>query len=143
MKGRTAKACSEYRDSVPDRCEITGDTWRLHVHHILSRSVHEESDWFCNLILVSQNIHIDCHDKSPSHWEVRFLWEKWKRSQRMLEIDVIHDESRKIWNPSALNKLCFGGGLVGRLDGIITPKLVDIDVINQCDELIRALEASE
>jgi hypothetical protein len=139
VKGRTAKSCQDYRDSVPERCEVTGNTYKLETHHILGRSKAEESDWFCNLILISQDIHNECHDKNPAHWEVRFLWEKWKRSQRMLEIDVIHDESRKIWNPAAMDKLCFGGGLVGRLSGIIEPKLKDADVKNQCEELIKAL----
>lgn len=142
MKGRTAEACRDYRDSVPDRCEITGVTYMLEVHHILGRSKLAESDYFANLILISKRIHNDCHDRTPAYWEVRFLWEKWKRSQRMLEIDVIHDASRAHWNPTAMDNLCFGGGLVGRLSGVLLPKLTDGDAIKMCNELISVLEAT-
>lgn len=148
---RTAKACKSYIDANPGRSEVSNcrdsREW-LEVHHIYGRGRPEEHDWFCNLILLSKHEHKHLHDCSPAIMEVECLWAKWKKHTD--QIDPSSDPKYMDWNHEALSKICGCVNIAGRLEGMILPKLLEIDnrtwknslIITKCDQLIAELRKS-
>ena len=147
---RTAKACKRYIDVNPGRSELSGsgDVEWLEVHHIYGRGRPEEHDWFSNLILLSKLEHNRLHDCSPAVMEVECLWAKWKK--HLEKIDSSPDPEYMDWNPAALSKICGCVSLLGRLEGVILPKVLDArkttwhfySTVNNCRELIAELARS-
>jgi hypothetical protein len=80
--------------------------------------------------------------------EVECLWAKWQKhthqSYRSPCLEYLD------WNPDALSKICGCVNLLGRLEGVIRPKLLMISedvggwdsIITKCDELIAELTPS-
>ena len=146
-KSQMERARNDYRFDQRELCEVCEylgfePMGHLEVHHIIGGSQRSkpEANTAANLILVADNAHDWGHDNNPLEFEVACWYAKWKKQQRLLSREIC--KTPREWEPRTIDKLCFGGGLSGRLSGIIRPKLVDIDVIHRCDELIRALEAT-
>jgi hypothetical protein len=147
---RAAKACKRYIDANNGRSELSGSRSRqwLEVHHIYGRGRPDEHDWFCNLILLSKEEHNHLHDCSPAVMEVECLWAKWQK--HATQLDPSSDPEYMDWNPEALSKICGCVNLLGRLEGMIRPKLLMISedvggwdsIITKCDELIAELTQS-
>lgn len=146
---RAAKACKSYIDANPSRSELSRDVYGLEVHHIYGRGRPEEHDWFCNLIWLSKSEHNHLHDCSPAVMEVECLWAKWNK--HLTQIDPLSDPKYMDWNPEALSKICGCVNLLGRLEGIILPKVLKTNgqltwnfdsTIRKCRELIAELTRS-
>jgi hypothetical protein len=142
-RDRTAKACKRYIDANPGRSELSGsrDVEWLEVHHIYGRGWPEEHDWFCNLILLSKSEHNHLHDCSPAVMEVECLWAKCKK--RLWSVDPSPDPEYLDWNPAAISKICGCVNLLGRLEGIILPKVFESkNTAWRCRQLIAELTRS-
>ena len=148
-RDRAAKACKRYIDTNPSRSELSRDVYGLEVHHIYGRGRLEEHDWFCNLIRLSRSEHNHLHDCSPVVMEVECLWAKWQKhtDQR----DPSSDPEYMDWNPEALSRICGCVNLLGRLEGIILPKVLKIkgeltwnfdSTVTKCRQLIAELTPS-
>jgi hypothetical protein len=148
---RSAKACKSYIDTNPGRSELSGsrDVEWLEVHHIYGRGRPEEHDLFCNLILLSKSEHNHLHDCSPAVMEVECLWAKWQKHLRQSLPSI--DSQYMDWNPEALSKICGCVNLLGRLEGIILPKVLKINgeltwnfdsTVTKCRQLIAELTPS-
>lgn len=150
LRNRTADACKTYREANAERSELSGfrsANW-LEVHHIYGRGRPEEHDWFCNLILLSKEEHNNLHDRSPAVMEVECLYAKWKKHTK--SIDRSPHQERLDWNPDALSRICGCINLLGRLEGMMLPKLLMISedvggwdlILTKCNELIAELTQS-
>ena len=138
IASRTARACRTYRDARHSACEVghlvpADANGPLEVHHILGRGRKPEYDHWSNLILVRQSAHQWGHRLHPAQFEVACLYAKWQRSIKIV------DGSWYYWNPSVLDVLCGGGGIAGRIEGILLPKVVGSDFERYAVELIRVL----
>jgi len=126
-KKRTANACQYYRhcnNDLDDICQ--SKNWKPHhVHHIYGRGTLEEYDWFCNLVLLPESLHIKLHDEHPAIGEVECLFAKWNKRH----ISTTSSPQYMDWNPEALSKICGCVSLAGRLEGIILPKLREATAI--------------
>jgi hypothetical protein len=114
-----------------DLVDINGP---LEVHHILGRGRKPEYDHPTNLILVRQGAHQWWHRKHPALFEVACLYAKWKRSLKMVE------GAANYWNPTVLDVLCGGGGLAGRVEGILLTKVVGTEFERYAVELLNSFE---
>jgi len=135
---RTAMACRNYRASRPDSCEVAylipvSMNGPLEVHHILGRGRKPEYDSFSNLILVRTNAHQWGHDRHPARFEIACLWSKLKRAQKMV------DGAKEYFDPSVLDAICDDGGLLGRVHGILLPKVIGSVFEPMAEELINEL----
>lgn len=136
-------------DANPSRSELSRDVYGLEVHHIYGRGRPEEHDWFCNLIWLSKSEHNHLHDCSPAVMEVECLYAKYLKSLSQLDLDP--DPQFMDWNVEALSKICGCVNLLGRLEGILLPKVLKINeqlswnfdsTVRKCRELIAELTQS-
>jgi hypothetical protein len=73
--------------------------------------------------------------------EVECLWAKW--TKHLEKIDPSPDPEYMDWNPAALSKICGCVSLLGRLEGMILPKVLKSkDTAWRCRDLIAELTRS-
>jgi len=121
-----AKACERYSNHSADRCELSVyDFGQEHktgikrdINHIFGRRRScEETNWFCNLILLDSGIHHEWfHGVEASNAKIAVLWVKLQRHRWYRDVEGLPaDETLWHWHPAAASKLVIEDGLRGRI----------------------------
>ena len=136
------RRCKVYRQDIHE-CELEkyleldmATYGRLQTHHIRGGTVRRlaEANEPANYIAVSLGAHTWGHDNSVE-FEVMCWYAKWVKWNRLCDVNI---ESLD-WQPVTIDRLCSGGGLVGRIGGILLPKLTDAKCKCYAKVLLTAL----
>ena len=144
---RIKRLMREYRQDIHS-CEVSDymGIWSsgvLTTHHIRGGNVRGrvEANTAANYIAVCDGTHKLGHDKCPSAFEVACWNAKWQKWKRLTEIE----EASEDWEPSTIDCICDGGGLSGRISGILIPRIEEFGgdeagkYLKMANELLLAL----
>lgn len=121
-----------------DRCPPTC------THHIRGGNVRGrvEANQTCNYLAICDEAHDWVHE-NKSAGEIVCWYAKWEKQCRRLpmdECDIPND-----WEPSTIDCICDGGGLSGRISGILIPRIEEFGgddagkYLKMANELLLAL----
>lgn len=96
------------------------------LHHIHGRGKDRRYNWFCNLIIVSNDFHTWGHDVSPVAMELVCLKAKMaeEKFRRQLQIPIDPDETRVLWNPEVMAWNIGRASLSGRVEELMSKESV-------------------
>ena len=120
------KRMRDYRQDI-HVCEISAylgikATEPTATHHIRGGNVRRllEANEPCNYLAISDAAHTWGH-AHPSVFEVICWYAKWDKESMKLPMDEYG--SPLDWSPKTIDVLCGAGGLKGRIEGLLIPKI--------------------
>ena len=138
----------EYRQDI-HRCEVSeyigfdassaDETHHIRGGHVRGRV---EANTAANYIAVSDRAHKWIHANSSSG-DVACWYAKYIKQCRRLEMDEYGTPND--WQPSTIDCICDGGGLAGRISGILIPRIEEFGgddagrYLGYAEQLLKAL----
>lgn len=163
-----AEECAEYRATwSQDICEVRPilekdpelKQWmetalyasslnrQMQIHHLFGRQGGPELHYHCSIVQVCKAAHNCGDDFSPAAFDIACLAAKWNRHVKYLDLHEAGIQeplakNRLYWNVAAMNAAIGGTGLIGRIEGILIPKLIEYKrevFIPMAERLVRII----